>query len=108
VTGIETRGRVIATVATGAVVISRHALIEMERDGILFADLENTLAGSVLVEDYPDHVRGPCVLLLHASASGPMHAVWGFRAGSATPVVLVTAWRPDPARWTDDFRERRR
>jgi class 3 adenylate cyclase len=32
---------------------------------------------------------------------------WGIPRGQTAPAVLVTAYRPDPARWTDDFLRRR-
>jgi hypothetical protein len=34
-----------------------------------------------------------------------MHAVWAVDA-TACYAFLVTAYRPDPARWTPDFRNR--
>jgi hypothetical protein len=38
----------------------------------------------------------------------PVHVVWGIGRGTVTPVVLVTAYRPDPARWSIDFLRRRK
>ena len=37
----------------------------------------------------------------------PIHAVWGIPKGETAPAVLITAYRPDPTRWTDDFLRRR-
>ena len=37
----------------------------------------------------------------------PIHVVWGIPWGQISPAVLVTAYRPDPARWTEDFLRRR-
>ena len=33
---------------------------------------------------------------------------WGIAKNQLMPAVLITAYRPDPKRWTDNFRERRR
>ena len=71
-------------------------------------DVVSGLAGAELLEEYPDFSKGPCVLVLENDQDGqPIHAVWGIPSGSTSPSVLVTAYRPDPARWTDDFRSRK-
>jgi hypothetical protein len=47
--------------------------------------------------------------VLERDANGePMHVVWGIPRGHSSPAVVVTAYRPDPDRWSDDFLERRR
>jgi hypothetical protein len=37
----------------------------------------------------------------------PVHVIWGIPKGKDSPAVLVTAYRPDPERWSDDFLGRR-
>lgn len=37
-----------------------------------------------------------------------IHAVWGIPSESLSPAVLVTAYRPDPKRWADDFNRRKK
>jgi len=37
----------------------------------------------------------------------PIHVVWGIPKGHSSPAVVVTAYRPDPQRWSEDFLERR-
>jgi hypothetical protein len=79
----------------------------MAEDGILAREVIDGVAAAVVVEDYPEYSKGPCTLVLQRDRSGnPIHVVWGMPRGEASPAVLVTAYRPDPARWSADFLRR--
>jgi hypothetical protein len=66
------------------------------------------LVNAVVVEDYPDAARGPSVLVLQKDDDGlPVHVVWGIAKDTTGPAVVITAYRPDPARWSPDFARRR-
>lgn len=87
--------------------VSEHASLELEKDDLFLDDLLRTAENSEKVEEYPDHGRGECVLLLHqVPVIGAVHAVWGVPKGYDTPAVLVTAYLPDPARWDSQFKRR--
>jgi len=87
--------------------ISEHGYDELAADNIMARDIVSSLAGGELLEDYPNYHKGPCVLLLQKDRDGlPIHTVWGIPEGHTSPAVLITAYRPDPSRWKDDFRRR--
>ena len=91
----------------GEVRISEHGYDELAEDDLSVRDVVTGLPEAVALEEYPDYSKGPCVLVLQRTASGgPVHAVWGIPGGAGTPAVLVTAYRPDPSRWSDDFTRR--
>jgi hypothetical protein len=105
----ETLRRVQEQVARQRVRISEHGYDELTADGILTMDVVAGVRGAVVVEDYPDYPKGPCVLVLQKDAEGgPVHVVWGIPRGAVGPAVLVTAYRPNPESWTHDFTRRRR
>ena len=88
--------------------ISDHGYDELADDEIYTDDVLNGLADAIVVEDYPSTARGPTVLVLQRNGNNrPLHVVWGIPKGHAAPAVLVTVYRPDPARWSKDFTVRR-
>jgi hypothetical protein len=94
-------------VSSGAVRVSQHGLRELAADDI---DLEEVLVGTaaaVVVEEYPASRMEPSVLILQRDRIGPIHVMWGVPKGTGTPAVLVTAYRPDPERWSPDFTRRK-
>jgi Domain of unknown function (DUF4258) len=96
-------------VAAGEVRISEHGYDELSEDGIRIRDVLAGLSSAIVVEDYPTFGKGPAVLALQSDLEGrPLHIVWGIPKGRPGPAVLITAYRPDPARWTDGFTRRRR
>jgi hypothetical protein len=95
-------------VNTGEFRISDHGYDELAEDGILVGEIIVALPEAQVVRDYPDYPKGPCVLVLLIDGDGqPIHAVWGLPRGQDSPAVLVTAYKPDPKKWTDDFKRRR-
>jgi len=81
----------------------------MDDDAILAEDVLAGVFDAVMVEDYSSAARGPSVLVLQKDGNGhPIHVVWGIPKDRTGPAVLVTAYRPDAVRWSDDFMSRKR
>lgn len=97
-----------ALVASEHVLISNHGYDELSNDGILAREVLEGAKAATIVREYPEHGRGPCVLVLQRDGSGrPIHVVWGIPKNQAAPAVLVTAYRPDPKLWEADFLRRK-
>lgn len=87
--------------------VSEHGYDELAEDDILVRDLIDGVNDATVIEDYPSFAKGPAVLVLQFDRDRrPVHVVWGIPKGSASPAVLVTAYRPDPARWNGTFTHR--
>lgn len=100
--------KIRSLVLAGNVRISEHGYDELTEDGLTAREVIAGIAESVLVEQYPDYPKGPCVLLLQKDRTGnPVHVVWGIPKCYDETAVLVTAYRPDPERWDNTCLRRR-
>lgn len=94
-------------VAAGNSRVSDHGFRELREDDISITDVLAGLKVADVVEEYPDYHKGPCVLVLQHDAEGaPIHVLWGTSKQERNEAVLITAYRPDPFRWSADFRKR--
>jgi hypothetical protein len=101
--------RIQTLVLSGDVRVSDHGYEELRKDAILVKDAMIGISTAVLVESYPDRFRGPALLTLQQDGNGrPIHVIWALPRNERRPAVLVTAYRPDPALWDDDLKERKR
>jgi len=104
----KTLERVLDLVNQREVLISSHGYDELAADDIPLKDILAGLATAVVIENYPDYPKGPCVLVLQRDAEGgPIHVVWGIPKGTASPAAVVTGYRLDPRRWSKDFLRRK-
>lgn len=105
----ETFAAIRALIRRGEVVVSEHGYDELANDGLSAREVIQGFGGAVVIEDYPDYPKGPCILTLQSDREGrPIHVVWGIPKGRTSPAVVVTAYRPNPVLWKEGFKERRR
>jgi hypothetical protein len=93
--------------AEGKVRVSEHGYDEMAEDSLSAREIVSGIPAGIVIEEYPDYPKGPCALILQQDRrGGPVHVVWGIPKGYDEPVVMVTAYRPDPKRWDRTYRMR--
>src|SRR5688500_6718581 len=104
----ETLRQIRDLVARRDVRISSHCYDELANDNLMVNEMRDVVSDAVIVEDYPHYAKGPCILVLQRGAEGQqIHVVWGIARDKSSPAVLVTAYRPNADRWSDDYFRRR-
>jgi hypothetical protein len=94
------------TIAAGQYRASEHARVEMKADELREPQVIAASLRGEVIEGYPTLCPCPACLLLGRLEDGsPLHVVWAFD-GKTDYAVMVTAYRPDPERWSADFRKR--
>ncbi len=83
-----------------------HAVRQMSRADrmISTADVRKVIEEGEVVEDYPEDTRGHSCLILGRGRDGrPIHIVC---APKDEYLVVITAYIPDEAQWSKDFKMR--
>lgn len=83
--------------------------MESEPLGMIGVDeLLEALASGEIIEHYPDDQPYPSCLILGRALSGrPLHVVCA-PVLEETLLVVITTYEPDPDRWEEDLKKRKR
>ena len=89
--------RIRAQASAGQVRVSQHAGEEMVAEGITLAEVYDAIASGAVLEDYPEHRRGPCCLLHGVTSAGrDLHVVC---TTGASVLVFIIVYEPVPPKW---------
>ena len=66
----ETFEQILRLIDRGDVKVSDHGYDEPAADGLSARDALVSVRAGAIVEDYPDYLKGPCVLVLQRSKTG--------------------------------------
>ena len=92
---------IINAIRNNRVRITDHADEEAFADELTYEEIYSSVIQGKIIENYPDDKPYPSCLILGRNFSGePIHSVWAYNPGTLW-VILITVYRPDPARWID-------
>jgi hypothetical protein len=84
-----------------------HAIRQMSRPErmITSSEVRAVIVRGELIEEYPQDPRGhSCLLLGFGDANRALHVVC---SPKDEYLAIITAYLPDPAQWSEDYRRRR-
>ena len=88
-------------ISSGRYQITNHAREEVRDDQITVNELVDSVLSGKIIEEYLDDRPHPsCLIYGRTSEAKPIHGVWAYDA-EMSRAILVTIYRPDPARWID-------
>jgi len=89
------------------VVFSGHAVRRMFEWGIRRDEVLEVLRDGEVITEYPEDKPFPSCLVLGLTARHALHVVAALDHEIET-CHIITAYPPDPVRWQEDFKTRRR
>lgn len=81
-------------------VYSHHAEIERRIEELTFAQIEEAVFNSEILEQYPDTGRGESCLVVGLVGKIPIHVVCGWRGEK---IVFITVYIPRPPKFIDPW-----
>ena len=97
---------IIGAIHRNRIRITDHADEEAQADHLSFDEIFTSVLQGEIIENYPDDKPYPsCLIFGKTFSQEPVHSVWAYNQETRW-AVLITLYRPDPARWLD-WRTRR-
>ena len=88
-----------------AVLISEHAAERFQERGIKISDIRYAIGDGEIIEQYLDDFPFPSCLILGTTKEGKMlHTVMSDEGSMSR---IITAYYPDPDKWSADFKVRK-
>jgi len=97
----------VANAAKKKILFLPHAVRQMSHPDRMIStgEIRKVVEEGVLVEDYPEDVRGhSCLILGHGKDNRPIHVVCSPKNDYLT---IITAYLPNPKQWDDNFTKRK-
>lgn len=98
--------RIKKQVSEGRYRLTRHAVEERVEEGFPLSGIFEALRTATLIENYPEHRRGPCCLLGGTTGAGrSIHIVC---TTALELLVIITVYEPKEPKWITPTERRRR
>lgn len=99
---------IVESIRVGRIRITDHADEEAGSDSLIFEDIYFSVQNGEIIEQYPrDKPYPSCLIFGRGHGNEPIHSVWAYNIETKAS-VLITVYRPDPKKWMEDWKTRRR
>ena len=83
--------------AREALRVTQHAQQEMTEENIVLEEALKAIRSGKIIENYPEHRRGPCCLICgYTRQQRPLHVV---TTTKGPILILITVYEPKPPKW---------
>lgn len=84
--------------------LTLHGQCEMSEENIKLDEVQEAITTGEIIENYPEHQRGPCCLLSGITKSGRnLHIV----CTTTQPIlIIITVYIPKPPKWITPTKRR--
>ena len=91
--------------ANDMVFVTEHSAERFRQRGIRTADIRHAVNSGEIIEQYPEDYPFPSCLILGKDRSGKKIHICMSDEGTSSRII--TAYYPDPNKWSDDFKVRK-
>lgn len=85
--------------------VTIHGHQEMVEENITYDSVREAIINGIIIENYPEHQRGPCCLLCGKTHFGRyLHVVC---TTSLEIAIIITVYKPKPPKWITPFQRRK-
>jgi len=93
--------KIRTAIESNKIKITDHADEETVDDQLTINEIFQSVQAGEIIENYPTDKPYPSCLVFGKNEFGsPIHSVWAYNNANGW-AVLVTVYRPDPARWIE-------